>query len=80
MEIIVSNLKDLSPDSVVSGSVIAALVEISPRRVEQLAKLKVIPREGRGKYRVKDAVAGYVEYLRDPTLRRLVAEDAQDND
>ena len=72
-----SNLEYLSPESVVSGAVIAELMEISPRRVEQLAKLGVIPREGRGKYRVGKAVPAYLCYLREPGYRRMIAEEAQ---
>ena len=71
-----SKLPNLSPESVVSGTVIAELLQISPRRVEQLAALKVIPREKRGKYRVEKAVAGYVEFLREPGYRRMLAADA----
>ncbi len=67
----------LTPDSVVSGAVVAELLMISPRRVEQLAAAKVIPREGRGKYRVDRAVAGYVEFLREPGYRRQVAAEAR---
>ncbi len=75
-----SDLEDLTPESVVSGSVIAEMMEISSRRIEQLAKLGVIPREARGKYRVKDAVQAYLCYLREPGYRRMIAEEAQVND
>ncbi len=71
------DLENLSPESVVTGAAIASLLMISPRRVEQLAAAKVIPREGRGRYRVDRAVAGYVEFLREPGYRRQVAEEAR---
>lgn len=72
-----SDLSEISPESIVSGSVIADLLEISSRRVEQLAKLGVIPREGRGRYCVGKAVPAYLCYLREPGYRQMIAEDAR---
>ena len=45
--------------------VISRLLNLTPRRVQQLAKEGVIPKAGRGKYRLAPTVRGYVVYLQE---------------
>ena len=46
-------------------SAIARLLNITERRVQQLAKEGVIPRSGRGRYPLAGAIRGYVTFLQD---------------
>ena len=46
-------------------TVIAKLLNISPRRVQQLAKEKIIPPPIKGKYDLVGCVQGYCNYLQD---------------
>ena len=50
-------------------TVIARLLDLTERRVQQLARDGVIPRSERGRYDLIGAVRGYVRYLRDQTLK-----------
>lgn len=50
-------------------AVIARLLDLTERRVQQLAREGVIPRAERGRYDLVGAVRGYVRYLRDQLLR-----------
>ena len=50
-------------------TVIARLLDLTERRVRQLADEGVIPRAGRGRYELVGAVRGYVRYLRDRVLK-----------
>lgn len=43
---------------------IAKLLDLTPRRVQQLASDGYIPRASRGKYKLVPAVQGYIRYLR----------------
>lgn len=45
--------------------IIARLLNLTPRRVQQLAKEGVIPKAARGKYSLAASVQGYVRYLQD---------------
>ena len=45
--------------------VIAKLLDLTPRRVQQLSGEGVIPRAERGRYDLVGAVRGYIRYLRD---------------
>lgn len=51
-----------------SVSVIAKLLMISERRVQQLAKRGVIPKVGRGRYPLAGSVQGYVRFLQERSL------------
>ncbi|SMX27281.1 hypothetical protein TRP8649_01384 [Pelagimonas phthalicica] len=42
---------------------IARLLKLTPRRVQQLAEEGVIPKSARGKYKITEAVQGYIGYL-----------------
>ena len=45
--------------------VIAKLLDLSERRVQQLSREGVIPKAERGQYDLIGSVRGYVRYLRD---------------
>jgi phage terminase Nu1 subunit (DNA packaging protein) len=49
--------------------VIARLLDLSERRVQQLSREGVIPKAERGQYDLVAAVRGYVAYLRDLAVR-----------
>ncbi|MGO4917348.1 terminase small subunit, Nu1 [Pseudogemmobacter sp. W21_MBD1_M6] len=49
--------------------VIAKLLDLSERRVQQLSREGVIPKAERGQYNLIGAVRGYVRYLRDQALK-----------
>jgi phage terminase Nu1 subunit (DNA packaging protein) len=50
-------------------AVIARLLDLSERRVQQLSREGVIPKAERGQYDLVAAVRGYVAYLRDLAVR-----------
>ena len=50
-------------------TVIARLLDLSERRVQQLVRDGVIPKAERGRYEFVGAVRGYVRYLRDLVLK-----------
>ena len=49
--------------------VIAKLLDLSERRVQQLSREGVIPKPQRGQYDLIGAVRGYVRYLRDQAVK-----------
>ncbi|MGP6089758.1 terminase small subunit, Nu1 [Antarctobacter jejuensis] len=49
--------------------VIAKLLDLSERRVQQLSREGVIPKATRGQYDLIGSVRGYVQYLRDQALK-----------
>ena len=49
--------------------VIARLLDLSERRVQQLSREGVIPKAERGQYDLVGSVRGYVRYLRDQALK-----------
>ena len=49
--------------------VIARLLDLSERRVQQLSREGVIPKAERGQYDLIGSVRGYVRYLRDQALK-----------
>jgi phage terminase Nu1 subunit (DNA packaging protein) len=48
---------------------IAALLDLTPRRVTQLSQQGVIPRLAHGRYSVTAAVQGYIRYLRERAMQ-----------
>ncbi len=52
-----------------SIGVIAKLLDLSERRVQQLSREGVIPKAERGQYDLVGSVRGYVRYLRDQALK-----------
>jgi len=48
---------------------IAVLLDLTERRVQQLAGEGVIPRNSHGRYEIGLAVRGYVKYLRERSIR-----------
>jgi phage terminase Nu1 subunit (DNA packaging protein) len=49
--------------------VIARLLDLSERRIQQLSREGVIPKAERGQYELIGSVRGYVRYLRDQALK-----------
>ena len=49
--------------------VIAKLLDLSERRVQQLSREGVIPKATRGQYDLIGSVRGYVRYLRDQAVK-----------
>lgn len=49
---------------------VCVLLKLSPRRVQQLATQKWIPRAEKGKYPLVGSVQGYIDFLRDENERR----------
>jgi phage terminase Nu1 subunit (DNA packaging protein) len=47
---------------------IAKLLDLTPRRVQQLSSEGIIPKSDRGRYELVPAVRGYVRYLRERAL------------
>src|SRR3954453_6727073 len=66
---------------------ISQLLDLTPRRVQQLSAEGVIPRAQRGRYELVPAVQGYIRFLRghaqareaDPAARARKAEAAEAN-
>ena len=58
-------MSEVVPSGAVSGTTLARLLNLSERRVYQLAEAGVIPKGGRGSYPLVPAVQGYVKYLQD---------------
>ena len=55
------------------GSTIAKLLNITERRVQQLAKEGIVVRDGKGKYDLVGSVRGYIKYLQDRSLGKECA-------
>ena len=53
---------------------ICKLLDLSPRRVQQLSKEGVIPKAERGRYELVPAVRGYISYLKERTVTGDVKE------
>lgn len=54
---------------------ICKLLDLTPQRINQLAKEGVIPKLERGKYELVPVVRAYVQYLRMGNLKRDLPED-----
>lgn len=54
----------------VSGEALASLLNLTARRVQQLAKEGIVKRAGRGKYNLVESVQGYVRFLQEQAERR----------
>ncbi len=50
-------------------TVIASLLDISERRVQQLSRAGVIPKAARGRYELIGSVRGYIRHLRDLNIK-----------
>ena len=53
---------------------ICELLDLSPRRMQQLSKEGVIPKAERGRYELVPAVRGYISYLKERTVTGDVKE------
>ena len=56
-------------DGTCSVAKLAELLNLSPRRLQQLAKQGVIPKDVRGEYELVGAVRGYSQYLQEQASR-----------
>lgn len=61
-----------------SAAELAALLGIGPRRLRELAELRVVPRTPRGRYPFAEAVAAYAAHLREVAAGR--AAEVRDPD
>jgi phage terminase Nu1 subunit (DNA packaging protein) len=59
-------------ETLYTGPSLAKLLNLTERRVQQLAKEGVIPRAERGKYELAGAVRGYIAYLQERAEGRQV--------
>lgn len=63
-------------DYTVTGLQLADILELSVRRVQQLAKEGILPpTEKRNQYRLIDCIQGYVKYLRGQVIHTDVPDD-----
>lgn len=62
-------------DATYAVATIAQLLNISPRRVQQLAREGVIPRAENGRYALVASVQGYVKYLQERSVSRDADEE-----
>lgn len=61
----------------IGAEVAAALIMVTPRRLQQLTTEGWIKREGRGQYTIKDVVQGYIAFKDD--LLRKAEKNATEN-
>lgn len=52
----------------ISTENLAQLLEITPRRIQQLTAQGIIPKSAHGRYTLESAVKGYIRFLRDRKL------------
>lgn len=64
-------------EKIVSVSVIGQALMLTPRRVQQLADLGIIPKAERGKHPFMECARGYIEYLRRAIQGNTATEDAR---
>lgn len=57
---------------------IAKLLNLTPRRIQQLAREEIIPRPEKGKYDLIRTVRGYVKYLQDRAEGRIEPRQLDD--
>ena len=65
-------------EGTVGVEVIANLLKITPRRVQQLSNECIIPRASRGKYKLITAVWGYIDYLKQLNLDNNQPDDLKE--
>jgi phage terminase Nu1 subunit (DNA packaging protein) len=58
---------------------LAQLLDLTPRRLQQLAAEGVIPKTDRNRYELVDSVRGYIRYLRDRAFGPEVQDGPNDN-
>lgn len=64
-----------SPKQTYPVAVIAQLLDLTPRRVNQLSAEGIIPKSERGRWELVPAVKGYIRYLRDKAIKGDVGGD-----
>ena len=57
---------------------LASILDITDRRIQQLAKIGVIPRVARGRYPLYPSILGYIKYLRELSLEADAPSDIKD--
>lgn len=65
-------MTDLNPPSdpgMMTAAQAAALLDLTPHRVQQLAREGIIPKPSRNRYPIVGTVRGYIGYLRDEARR-----------
>lgn len=60
-----SKIKWPSQDHTVTTAELALILDISDRRIQQLAAKNILPRADRGKYSLRDTVPAYIRYITD---------------
>ena len=73
-------LNDSRSQGLYPKETIANLLNISERRLEQLAKQKIIPKAGRGVFDLGPTVQAYVRYLQGLSSGALKASEPSDLD
>lgn len=61
----------MATSDTVSAPELAALFNLTDRRIRQLAAAGVIPKAGHGKYLLAEAVKGYVQFLQSRAYARV---------
>lgn len=74
----VAGEKVLANATAVSVQVIARLLMISDRRVQQLVKDGVIPKGENRRYNLEEAVQGYIQFLQGKNFGKSLEDDAPD--
>lgn len=60
----------------ISTATIAKLLDLSPRRIQQLVDEGVVPREQRGRFALIPAVRGYIHFLRERAVNASADADS----
>jgi phage terminase Nu1 subunit (DNA packaging protein) len=69
---------NMQQDETITQQTLADLLDLTPRRIRQLATAGVIPKTGRGQYQLRDSVRAYCAHQREIAAGRG-GEDAQLN-
>ena len=65
----------MAANNTVPLSTIAKLLDLTERRVNQLAKDGVLPKSARGRYELVPVVRAYIRFLREKTVNTDVGAD-----
>lgn len=55
----------VNEDTIVAANYMADLLNVTERRIQQLAKEDVLKREGRGQYRLMPSIRGYIKFIQE---------------
>ena len=73
-------MNDSRTQGLYSKEVIANLLNVSERRVEQLAKQRIIPKAGRGVFDLGPTVQAYVRYLQGLCSGAIKTQDSESSE